>query len=344
MSTGTRAWSLIAIPGPRQYGGNQGYDDDLTSTYRYDSAVANSLQVSPGDLILLRDRKLLLGIGLVERIASGPGTKKRFRCPECRVTGIKERHTLSPRWRCNNGHTFDDALQEEVTVTHYEAHYRSSFLPADGQISASEIRSAVIRPSTQLSIEELDHGKLEGLLIESFPDSKALFSAFIQSVSVVADDADTKDSAGQIQYTPSFTDNRKCTLRSIRERRGQSSFRKKLIRRYGASCMISRCDVLHVVEAAHIWPYRGLDDNHPDNGLLLRADLHTLFDLDLLGIHPDTLRVSIAKAAKRDDYVRFDGSNLVVRGNRIPSRPALANRWSIFSRRERYGHNSLDRK
>ena len=76
MNTGTRAWSLIAIPGRRQYRGNQGYDDDLTSTYRYDSAVANSLQVSPGDLVLLRDRKLLLGIGLVERIASGPGTKR----------------------------------------------------------------------------------------------------------------------------------------------------------------------------------------------------------------------------------------------------------------------------
>ena len=31
-------------------------------------------------------------------------------------------------------------------------------------------------------------------------------------------------------------------------------------------------------------PYRGTKDNHPDNGLLLRADIHTLFDLDMIGI------------------------------------------------------------
>ena len=96
--------------------------------------------------------------------------------------------------------------------------------------------------------------------------------------------------------------------------------------------MISGCDLLDVVEAAHIWPYRGQHDNHPDNGLLLRADLHTLFDLDLLGIHPDTLRVSIASDAKRGDYAPFDGSSLVVRGNRRPSSEALAKRWSVFAR------------
>ena len=106
--------------------------------------------------------------------------------------------------------------------------------------------------------------------------------------------------------------------------------------------MVSRCDLPDVVEAAHIWPYRGQNDNHPDNGLLLRADLHTLFDLDLLGVHPDTLCVSITKDAKRGDYAEFDGSSLVVGGNRKPSRPALAKRWSVFSRRERYGDDSLD--
>ena len=76
MSTGSKAWLLIAIPDRRQYGGNQGYDDDPASTYRYDSTVPNSCRVSSGDLVLLRDRENLLGIGLVERIVSGRSTKK----------------------------------------------------------------------------------------------------------------------------------------------------------------------------------------------------------------------------------------------------------------------------
>lgn len=341
MSTRSKAWLLIAIPDQRQYGGNQGYDDEPASTYRYDSAVPNSRRVSPGDLVLLRDRETLLGLGLVERIVAGSGTKKRFRCPDCNVTGIKERRGLSPRWRCHNGHTFAEALEEDVSVTRYEAHYGSTFLPADGRIFASEIRLAAVHASDQLSIQELDPGKLERLLVKSFPEAATLLPAFVQSISVVADDADeTEDPAGESQYTPSFSDNRKHVLRAIRARRGQGPFRKKLIRRYGGRCMISGCDLLDVVEAAHIWPYRGPEDNHPGNGLLLRADLHTLFDLDLLGVHPDTLRVSIAKDARRGDFAALHGCSLVVGKNRRPSRAALAERWSLFSRWDGNGDSS----
>jgi len=48
-----------------------------------------------------------------------------------------------------------------------------------------------------------------------------------------------------------------------------------------------------VLEAAHIKPYRGKTDSHLENGLLLRADLHTLFDLNLIGVEPDTLTVRV---------------------------------------------------
>jgi HNH endonuclease len=48
-----------------------------------------------------------------------------------------------------------------------------------------------------------------------------------------------------------------------------------------------------------IRPYRGDHDNDPKNGLLLRTDLHTLFDLNLLGIKPDTLTVIIHRRETR---------------------------------------------
>ena len=343
MSTGSRAWLLIAIPDRLQYGGNLGYDDDPASVYRYDSTVPNSRQVSRGDLVLLRDREMLLGAGLVERIVSRSGTKKRFRCPICNITGIKKRDGLSPRLRCNNGHTFAEALEEEVNVTLYEAHYESTFIPTGGRISASEIRATTMRPSGQLSIQELDPGKLEKLLTKSFPEAATLLPAFIQSISVVADESgNTEDPARENPYTLSLSDNRKRVLRAIMKRRGQASFRKKLIRRYGGKCMVSECGLLDVVEAAHIWPYRGPNDNHPGNGLLLRADLHTLFDLGLLGIHPDSLRVSIAKEAKRGDYATLDGCCLVVGKSQKPSRAALRKRWSVFLRRERGSENGFE--
>jgi len=52
---------------------------------------------------------------------------------------------------------------------------------------------------------------------------------------------------------------------------------------------VSGCTLMEIVEAAHIKPHAEQPDDDPANGLLLRADLHTLFDLHLIGIEPDTL-------------------------------------------------------
>ena len=84
---------------------------------------------------------------------------------------------------------------------------------------------------------------------------------------------------------------------AVPARRNQGGFRKSLRKRYGDRCMASGCTLMSLVEAAHILPYHGGVDDSPDNGLLLRADLHTLFDLNFLGIDPHTLQVRIHKSA-----------------------------------------------
>lgn len=74
-------------------------------------------------------------------------------------------------------------------------------------------------------------------------------------------------------------------------------------------CVISGWDIVGLLEAADIRPYRGLaDDNEPSNGLLLRCDLHTLFDLDLLGIEPETLTVRLREPIRRPPYADLDGA------------------------------------
>lgn len=45
-----------------------------------------------------------------------------------------------------------------------------------------------------------------------------------------------------------------------------------------------RCDLADVLEAAHILPYHGAHTNHVQNGLLLRPDIHTLFDRGLIAV------------------------------------------------------------
>lgn len=118
----------------------------------------------------------------------------------------------------------------------------------------------------------------------------------------------------------------------IRERRGQQHFRDGLRERYGDCCLVTGAAVLAVLEAAHIKPYRGENDNHLENGLVLRSDIHTLFDLDLIGIEPDKLRVELHPALA-NEYGDLTGKTLACARDRQPSREALKLRYEQFLQR-----------
>lgn len=95
--------------------------------------------------------------------------------------------------------------------------------------------------------------------------------------------AATLEAAGHLDVD-SLEDERWRTLSAIVQRRGQPAFRRRLLRAYGGQCAITGCDAPAALEAAHIVPYLGGSTNVVTNGLLLRADVHTLFDLGLIGI------------------------------------------------------------
>jgi hypothetical protein len=125
-------------------------------------------------------------------------------------------------------------------------------------------------------------------------------------------------------------DARRRTLRLIHLRQGQSGFRRALIAAYGGRCAISGCDVTDVLEAAHIQPYRGLHTNVVSNGLLLRADLHTLFDLGLLRIDPVDHHVELAPTLVATEYQQLQGRTLRLPRDAFdqPYRTALEAAWS----------------
>lgn len=100
----------------------------------------------------------------------------------------------------------------------------------------------------------------------------------------------------------SVEDARKRISRSITQRRGQKRFRDDLIAAYNGQCAITGCSVLDVLEAAHIYPYRGPDTNKVTNGLLLRSDVHTLFDCGLLAVDSKTMTVLVAPQLRDSEY------------------------------------------
>lgn len=130
-------------------------------------------------------------------------------------------------------------------------------------------------------------------------------------------------------FEPIDVDRRKLTHRQIKERRGQAKFRRGLLERYGAKCMVSNSETLDVLEAAHISWYRGEEDNHLDNGLILRADIHTLFDLNLIGIMPETLEICV-KDSIFSEYGCYHGSKIAFNPKYSPSKAALEMRYQEF--------------
>ncbi|MDP3896767.1 MAG: HNH endonuclease [Mesorhizobium sp.] len=133
----------------------------------------------------------------------------------------------------------------------------------------------------------------------------------------------------------SVEDERERAIRAIRVRRGQPAFRAALLEAYGRRCAITGCAVADVLEAAHITPYLGRLTHHVSNGLLLRTDLHTLFDCGLLAIEPVTRTVVIAEALKISSYSKLAGTRLrqPEEAARAPSKRNLEKRYREFGAR-----------
>jgi hypothetical protein len=108
-------------------------------------------------------------------------------------------------------------------------------------------------------------------------------------------------------------------------RQGQREFRERLLAAYGARCAVTGCDVTDALEAAHIRPYLGTHTNSVANGILLRADVHTLFDLHLLTVDPEDYTVVIDLKLRTGHYGSLHGwkLNLPPRSQDGPSSEAL---------------------
>lgn len=125
-----------------------------------------------------------------------------------------------------------------------------------------------------------------------------------------ADDAST--------YSPKgVEDNRERTLREITKRQGQGAFRSGLLTVYEGRCAITGSAVQHVLEAAHITPFLGPETNHISNGLLLRSDLHTLWDRGLIYLCDD-LKLQLKPSLETSEYFGLAGEKVRARTSGAP--------------------------
>lgn len=98
-------------------------------------------------------------------------------------------------------------------------------------------------------------------------------------------------------------------------RLGQGLFRVLVTDVYQRRCSITGERTLPVLDAAHIKPYTVVQRHEVPNGLLLRSDLHRLFDDGYLTIDPTNRCVVVSKRIKEEfengkDYYALEGSRI----------------------------------
>lgn len=164
------SWLVLAQGEARQHAGNEGYPDEPSSAYRWDSEVYRHDQVDVGDRIVVRDADSLLGASIVLGIDTRSGTKLRRRCHECERTTLKKRVTKSPRFRCHNCQLETDRpLIEEVPVVEYSSQHGEDWIDMQDLASRQELAEVCENPESQHSIRPLDWDAFEELIESRAP-------------------------------------------------------------------------------------------------------------------------------------------------------------------------------
>ena len=117
----------------------------------------------------------------------------------------------------------------------------------------------------------------------------------------------------------------------VRPRLGQGSFRVLVTDAYARRCAVTGERVLPVLEAAHIRPYADGGEHRVENGILLRRDLHALFDRGYLTATPE-LRLEVSRRIREDwengrDYYALQGQELRPPEQPYPRPPVDLLRW-----------------
>lgn len=287
----TTAWLMLAAGDDRARASNDGYDDDPSSHYSWDDKVPNHEGPQPGHVIVLWDKRRLLGTSVIESIEHGEDEKPTYRCTKCGSSKVEFRTRMLPPIKCYKrgcGAEFDRLEPRMVDVRTYRTQHGTDWMDLHNRLDGKQLRALCVMPKSQHSIRELDYDRFRSAL-GSAPAPTTL-SRIDAAARYVA-------SGHKKAY--------------VRVRVGQGAFRGNLLTRYGNECAFTGSAPPEALEAAHLYSYAESGVHHDDGGFLMRRDIHRLFDEGLLAVHPETLHIDVhPNLAIYEEYSRFQGKPL----------------------------------
>lgn len=179
-----------------------------------------------------------------------------------------------------------------------------AFGAANGVTSLAEMRSRILRyrkldPATVGPVEIGCRVLTQPFFLPEdrwFPPPPSWSKNIVSFASYGTDDSEGTALWGAVQDAlqvspgaPGFSDTEarygEPTL--IRPRLGQGAFRLVVTDLYARRCAVTRERTLPALEAAHIRPFAEGGEHSPSNGILMRRDIHSLFDQGYVTITPD---------------------------------------------------------
>lgn len=287
-----KGWLCLSKPTDAQGRLGEGYDDVPGESYVWKAELPNGQNVASGDVIAIWDGERLLGVSRIEgEIEEFEGLRVEFSCPDCEQADVRPRKKEKPRYRCAKCHwTGDVPNQRTVKRLYRRATFAAGWCEIQRHVSAEECRALSVNPKSQLSLRDIDLEKLEAILLM---ENARVVEPFRRR--------NPQLNGGHV-------------LRTVRTRKGQGAFRDKMLERFADTCAITGTNHPGALEAAHLYRYAEIGVHHEDGGLLLRRDIHTLFDLGLLAIEPKSLVVDVHEdLAVHASYGALKGAPLQVK-------------------------------
>lgn len=237
------------------------------------------------------------------------------RCVRCRSADLSERKRALPRYRCNDCKAeFDEPRTELKEVTVFSASYGAWWSPLASTAPVRALESVYQGRDRQNAIRRLDpvravemlafHSDVEGML----------------QLELLASDVELP--GGHVDVV-------------VRQRVGQARFRDAMFARFGTTCAVTGEQPREILDAAHLYSYADRGEHHVDGGLLLRADVHRLFDRLLVTIDPLTWRSVVAPPLleRYPGLGRLDAAPVQVPVDLRPSTDLLAEHHESSRRR-----------
>ncbi|MFG1810112.1 hypothetical protein [Streptomyces sp. NPDC049040] len=285
------AWLVIATDEGKKAGA--GYDDDVARYYSWDSTVPNSAALRPGDVIVLWDTEMLLGVSVIESIEVGEADKRTPSCPFCGKADVAARKTMTPKYRCwipTCRREFDEPLWIDKHVTTYRDRHEAGWVGLPGVLSGGQLRTLCEKPKSQNSLRRLRWGAFQEAVAKS---GRHIPLHIVDS---------TQDVIGGGHRTD-----------TVRARVGGPAVRRRLLEAFGETCAFTGPVPAPALEVAQLYSYTANGKLPVGGGLLLRRDLYSLFDLGQIAVDPrgQTLDV-VSDLAGFPHYAELHGRRLAI--------------------------------